>query len=300
MFEAKTLNVPELAARWGKSPRQILEHAASTALPLLFDFDGLVIDAMGERLAQFDADQQLEHEKLTAFVHAAESKFKRRIAGLLRVDETLTVPEGIALRKELTTAQAKIKELEELFDEVTRARQKYHFRGPLRATPATVDELQRLGCAEHPIRAYRPEGPFKLHTVDGVPVLDGPMVRLEEGAAKWKERLEPADMFVSMAHVKAIEAADKPKPKEPAHQPTKPSPAQVGAVGALGGTVAVWTTERKNAAIEMMNEQRGQGIKAFAANTATAFNVSPARLREVLKDKPKKAPAKKSKGVWDV
>lgn len=73
------------------------------SLGLLFDFDGLVIDARGERLAQYDSDQKREHEKLTEFVYSAEDKFKRRIAGLLRQGETLTTPEGIELRKEITT-----------------------------------------------------------------------------------------------------------------------------------------------------------------------------------------------------
>lgn len=74
----------------------------------------------------------------------------------------------------------------------------------------------------------------------------------------------------------------------------------VPAKDAPGGSGTVWTAERKEAARAMMNQSRGQGIKAFAANTAAAFGVTPTRLREVLNDKPKKGPAKKSKGVWDV
>ena len=72
------------------------------------------------------------------------------------------------------------------------------------------------------------------------------------------------------------------------------------AVGAPGGTGTIWTKERKDAARAMMNEQKGRGIKAFAANTAIAFGVTATRLRKVLNDKPKKAPAKKAKGIWDV
>lgn len=76
--------------------------------------------------------------------------------------------------------------------------------------------------------------------------------------------------------------------------------ATVGAVGALGGTMKVWTPERKEDARAMRDELRGQGNKAFAANTAAFFGVSAKRLRDVLNDKPKKAPGKKAKGVWDV
>lgn len=78
------------------------------------------------------------------------------------------------------------------------------------------------------------------------------------------------------------------------------APMPMEAVGASGGTGTTWTVERKEAARAMMNELRGKGIKAFAANTATAFGVSATRLREVLNDKPKKAPAKKAKGIWGV
>lgn len=86
-------------------------------------------------------------------------------------------------------------------------------------------------------------------------------------------------------------------PHAPEQEPATPAPA---AVVAFAGTVKVWTAERKEAARAMLNEQKMRGIKAFAANTAAAFEVSPARLRDVLNDKPKKAHAKKPKGVWDV
>lgn len=72
----------------------------------------------------------------------------------------------------------------------------------------------------------------------------------------------------------------------------------VAEVSALGGTGITWTEERKEAARAMLNALRGQGKKAFAANTAAAFGVSATRLREVLNDKPKKAPTKKVRGFW--
>lgn len=76
--------------------------------------------------------------------------------------------------------------------------------------------------------------------------------------------------------------------------------APVVAEGASGGTVTVWTPKRKDDARAMQDELRSKGNRAFAANTAAAFGVTATRLREVLNDKPKKAPAKKVKGVWDV
>ena len=82
-------------------------------------------------------------------------------------------------------------------------------------------------------------------------------------------------------------------------EPPEPQAAPV-AVVALGGTSIVWTLERKTAARAMKDELRGQGNKSFAANTAAAFGVTATRLRDVLNDKPKKAPAKRPKEVWDV
>ena len=74
--------------------------------------------------------------------------------------------------------------------------------------------------------------------------------------------------------------------------------APVVAVGALGRTMKVWTPERIEAARAMRDELRGQGNKAFAANTAAKFGVSATRLRDVLNDKPKKAPGKNAKEGW--
>jgi hypothetical protein len=197
MFESITINIPELAERWSKTPRQILEHAAAMKLRLLFNFDGLVIDANGERLKQYDADQKREHEILSAFVKSAEDKFKRRIADLLSQRESLTNPEAVELRNEITTAQAKMKTIEESCDIMTRERLKYHYRGYLMASLETANDLLRQGFAKHPIRAYS---------------LDGQIVRLEPAIAQWKERLEPADMMVGMSDVKAIEAAAEEQP----------------------------------------------------------------------------------------
>lgn len=57
------------------------------------------------------------------------------------------------------------------------------------------------------------------------------------------------------------------------------------------GTNVVWTSERKLAAQAMYARLKAQGVRAYAAQTATAFCVSPARLRDVLSDKAKKPSA---------
>ena len=219
MLEPISISVPNLAARWNQTPSDILEHAANVRLHLLFNFDGLVFDFNDDWLpGGKDWKQRRELQTLTDFVKRANAKFKRRAAGQLSQWESLDSNEAVSLRAEVTAKEKKIQALSELFDDRDRKRQKKHYRGYLMAAPATVDELKRLGFAVHPIRAYRPEGPFTLRKVDGVLVLDGPIVRLEAGIAQWKERLEPADMVVSMADVKAIEAAAKPQQTAPATQ----------------------------------------------------------------------------------
>lgn len=69
-----------------------------------------------------------------------------------------------------------------------------------------------------------------------------------------------------------------------------PEPQAVPVVaGASDGTALVWTPERKAQARAMQNKLRGDGIKAFATQTAKAFDVTPARLRKVLNPKGSKA-----------
>jgi hypothetical protein len=212
MLEPTTISVPNLAARWNQTPDDILAHATELRLHLLFNFNGLAFDLAEEWLrGGQDTIQRRELQSLTDFVERAEAKFTRRRNGQLSQWESLDHDEAVALRAEVTTANRQIKALKELLDERDRKRQQQHYRGALMAAPATVQELLRLGFTKHPLQAFRPEGPFCLREIDGVRVLEGPIVWLESAGSKWKECLEPADMVVSMAAVKAIEAAAKPQ-----------------------------------------------------------------------------------------
>ena len=218
MLEPITISVPNLAARWNQTPSDILERAAALRLHLLFNFDGLAFDLNDAWLpGGKDARQRRELQSLTDFVMRAEAKFKRRVNGQLSQWESLDDDDAVSLRAQVTAKKQEIQDLNESFDDRDRQRQQKHYRGALRPTPGTVYQLLRLGFAKHPIQAYRPEGPFMLHTVDGVLVLDGPIVRLESAGVQWKERLETSDMVVRMADVKAIEAAAKSPQKAPAN-----------------------------------------------------------------------------------
>lgn len=107
--------------------------------------------------------------------------------------------------------------------------------------------------------------------------------------------IRSAYSFAPVVNAPGAELSTQPAPAQ-----NTATPAPVGADSAPGGTGVVWTTERKEAARAMMNKQRGQGIKAFAANTAAFFGVTPARLRQVLNDKPKKTPVKKTASHWGI
>ena len=113
------------------------------------------------------------------------------------------------------------------------------------------------------------------------------------------ENYQTPNNGTSRAHTNSATVSQVTPMQVPELEQVPPNSPVVNA-GARSGTATVWTEERKNAARAMLNELRGKGIKAFAANTATAFGVTATRVREVLNDKPKKAPARKAKGVWDV
>jgi len=269
MFEPKTLSVPELAERWKMTTRQVLEAAAQLRIHLLFDFDGLVIDDTGEKLMQYDLNNKREHARLTEFIESAEAKFKRRIAGLLSPWESLADDEAVELQIQVRSAQSKIQDLQDVFDVVTRERLKWRYRGPLMASPETVDELKRIGSARHPFRAYKPDGPFSLQVADGMPALDGPIVRLEAAGTKLKEWLEIADMVALMADVKAIEAAAKPQQLAPSAN-TEPDPitisSDVPTVDDKANTP--WWQEKYD--IMEMAKNKGASLKAKGSNPSNA------------------------------
>ncbi|MDB5974672.1 MAG: hypothetical protein JWR07_1432 [Nevskia sp.] len=57
MFEPITLTVAELADRWNRTPRQILESAIHRGLPPYFSFDGLVFN-IGDEWLRSNGDWQ--------------------------------------------------------------------------------------------------------------------------------------------------------------------------------------------------------------------------------------------------
>jgi hypothetical protein len=299
MLEPITISVPNLAARWNQTPADILTHATELRLQLLFNFDGLAFDLAEDWLrGGQDTIQRRERQSLTDFVERVEAKFKRRRNGQLSEWESLDHDEAVALRAEVTTAERQIKALKELLEERDRKRQKQHYRGALMAAPATVQELLRLGFTKHPHLAFRPEGLFCLREIDGVRVLDGPSVWLESAGSKWKECLEPADMVVSMAAVKAIEAAAKPQQTAPATDTATPAPVVAESahvtpekqVNAMKKSALITALEHEWPLIETdISEASRNGLKSAAhtgkhgvwdADKARAWAVSNGKIKQ--------------------
>lgn len=269
MLEPTTISVPNLAARWNQTTGDILEHAAYLRINLLFNFDGLVFDFSDDWLPfGKDAMERRKLQALTDFSERAEAQFKRRVNGQLSQWESLDDEQAVSLRARLTAKKHEIEALNELFDDRDRKRNQKHFRGALMATPEMVNELIRFGFSKHPTIAYRPEGPFHLCDMRGKRVLDGPIVKLEPEAAQWKERLELVDMAISMAAVKAIEAAAQPQKTAP-DKTDSPEPVVTKSA----------SVDRDTDKIDWRNLVRGeayeQWIKTLAENgTPTLENVA--------------------------
>lgn len=66
----------------------------------------------------------------------------------------------------------------------------------------------------------------------------------------------------------------------------------------INGTLTKWTPERKDEARKMLDREKARGVKNYAARTAAAFAVSPARLRQVLRNMPKKESDKRAASHW--
>jgi hypothetical protein len=66
----------------------------------------------------------------------------------------------------------------------------------------------------------------------------------------------------------------------------------------INGTAVVWTPERILEARTMRDNAKANGVRAYAANTAKYFDVSTARLREVLSDKTETIEAQKPAFQW--
>ena len=206
MIEPLTLTVAELAARWNKTAREVLEHG----LPMYFYFDGLVFDFSDKwHRAHGDAQETQDLETHKARLSTLEIDLERQALhkrGLLKLtqwEEALSDDELHSHRAEADRLAKDITHLTALLKERGDERQRRVRNGLLRAAPRTVHEIAQHGQAKFPHFAYMPHSPNN----DGKSAIaDGAVVALEDGFPL-KEWLTEADIVVSMLDVKVAETA---------------------------------------------------------------------------------------------
>jgi hypothetical protein len=215
MFEPLTLTLAELAVRWNLTPRQVLQHAQQPGVPLYFAFEGLVFDN-GEHWLRDSGDwlETGERDALVKSVESGEAWLRRRRDGRLTEWDQLSEEEAQELRTEIEENKIKIRDLNELLAGRDAERNRRHFRGFLRVGPSTLWDIESLGSAPFPHKAFHPSSPVKVVRLpdgprgDGGLVWDGRIVALEplyESDPHWKKRLTADDLVAITNEVKAIE-----------------------------------------------------------------------------------------------
>jgi hypothetical protein len=281
MIEPITLTVEELAGRWNRTSRQILEYALHRFLPIYFPFDGLVFDVVDEwHRSNGDWEETRERGTLKQSIDAIEAQLQRHALhqrgqlNLPQWEQVLTSDEVKELRAKVDAQNLKHRRLSELLDRREIERKSYSRNGLLRAAPATLQAVAERGNQPFPRFAYLPDKPvFLAPAPDGNgQVLDGHLVALEDARSP-KERLTVNDLFVAMGDVREIEQgspsadeadiADSAKPSTP-HQQTAPEATAPGTVPGKGaGQVAIkvaWMLEcelgQRPTATEVMTRLR--------------------------------------------
>lgn len=207
MTEPISLSLPELAARWHLTEREVLERAAQRALPLYFYFDGLVFDfgdkwqragGDAEALRERAADQErLEKVELTLARQA------RHRVGWLKLspwEHSFDDAEMAQHQAEALRLQASINATTRRLDERGEGRQRSVRNGLLRLAPRTIKALAEHGEITFPAYAYLPPSAAEAATGKAA------VVALEEGFPLRKV-LKPSELCAAMQDVLQWEAA---------------------------------------------------------------------------------------------
>lgn len=216
MFEPLTLTLAELAARWSLTPRQVLQHAQQPGVPLYFAFEGLVFD-IGDQWHRHGGDwrEAERRDALTKSVENGEAWLRRRRDGQLTEWDQLSQEEAVKLRSEIEASKTEICNLSEVLAARDAERSNRHFRGFLRAAPSTLWDIESIGAAPFPHKAFHPSSPVTVVRLPDVPageggwIWDGRLVSLEPmhgNDRHWKKQLTADDLVAITIEVKAIEA----------------------------------------------------------------------------------------------
>lgn len=226
MFESPTLSVSELAERWKKTPRQILDYAQALGVPLYFMFDGLAFDLSDRwHRENGDVDQRGELDLLRKGIARNESWIRRSVRGENgEWEQQLTTEEIQALRIEIEADKKNCEQIRELLEQRETSRKKMHHRGLMRAAPKTLFHIAQYGEARYTPKAFYPGTPVRVVNVpeQAMLIVDGRLMSLEPF-----EALPPLtinSLCAVTAEVKAIEAYLKAKhtAQEPRAAPSAP------------------------------------------------------------------------------
>jgi hypothetical protein len=214
MFEPITLTLEELAARWKRTPRQLLEAALYRDFPLYFFFDGLVFELSDEWLqSNGDWAKAREIESIQRGIDSREQQLRRNLShrrGELKLTEweqELTDDETVEIRSTIDSDARELQRLSEALEQRNIERHRCRRNGLLRAAPGTLQAVMERGTDEFPRRAYDPDSPVSRRPspVGRGVVLDGRLLALED-AFHPKENITTEDLFARMSDVRAIEA----------------------------------------------------------------------------------------------
>lgn len=149
MFDSPTLSVSELAERWQKTPRQILDYAQALGVPLYFMFDGLAFDLSDRwHRENGDVDRRRELDLLRKGISLNKGWIVRSVRGENgKYEQQLTTEEIQARRIEIEADKKKCEQITELLEQREISRQKMHHRGLMRAAPKTLFDIAQCGEA---------------------------------------------------------------------------------------------------------------------------------------------------------
>lgn len=224
MFEPLTLSVGELAERWKMTPRQILDLAQQMAVPLYFQFDGLVFDLSDEWLRHGgDWLIQQEIKALEGGIAQREARIARSARGECSQWEDALDSDGRARERALINKdQKKLTELLAQLEQRETDRRRRRFRGNLRAAPKTLFDLATQGSSKFPHKAFDALSPVHSSSVadsatsEDIPIWDGRLMVLESEQSF--PDLTVDSLFSLTVEIKAIEAAHT--------NPNTPTPVQ--------------------------------------------------------------------------
>ena len=216
MFDSQTLHIGELAERWKKTPRQILDLAQGLRVPLYFHFEGLAFD-VADRFHRHGGDM-FEARKLEALsdgINRNETWIRRSARGETgQWEQRLSSEEAQELRAKIEADKEARAALVELLEKRQQDRQKMFYRGFMRAGPSTLFAIAAHEAEPFPRKAFHPHSSIKVVTLtdarhDGEQIWEGRMMALESLPGYESRPAKPLtadDLYAMTVEVKAIES----------------------------------------------------------------------------------------------